>query len=374
MTPMKKSLLFLIILCLLVTGCAKKKTIRILCWAGYDETEIREHIENHVSDVKLEYVIYTGGEDMLRKFESNERNFDLLIVDAEYGKVLNDKGKLAPIDFSQRPTIKQNITEHYFDKFKNMTGVNQTPGFNIDGTNYCLIVRWGTVGLVAKKELGSEIHNKGYEVLHDKNRKIGIFDWYLPNMGIFSLMYLKNKGIEKNPYDLDQKELAEMYDTVMLPVRPNINSFHLELGLVIENAYKEQTDFVPGIGEWAIGNNVLKGNDSRDWYIPNEGGIMWIEALAIPKHIVNNQEKAQKVYSIVELFTTPELQAKLAWRQAYTAHVANRKAYDLMDDKQKEILKSSETEDILSKLYFRKVPDKNSLEWINLWTKFKNHK
>jgi spermidine/putrescine-binding protein len=371
---MKKVIIFLALVGLLFTSCSNEKTIRILCWAGYDETEIKEYIAKCVPDVKLEYVIYTGGEDMLRKYESNKKNFDLLIVDAEYGKILYDKGELATIDIQNYPRIKNIIDEDYFEKFKT-DSLCETPGYTQDGNNYCLIVRWGTVGLVAKKSLKDRILADGYNVLRstDSKKKITIFDWYLPNMGIFSLMYLNDKGINnRNPYDLSSGELEEMYNSVMKPIRPNVNSFYQELGLVIENTYKEQTDFVPGIGEWAIGNNVLSEDNSRDWYIPKQGGIIWIEALAIPTHTKNNPEKLKDIYSIIELFTSADLQAKLAWRKAYTAHVPNKKAYNLMKEEQKNILRYKEIDDILPKLYFRKVPSENTSEWINTWSKFKN--
>jgi spermidine/putrescine-binding protein len=80
---MKSSIILFAMIGIFFASCSNEKTIRVLCWAGYDEAEIKEYIEKNVPNVKLEYVVYTGGEDMLKKYESNKKNFDLLIVDAE---------------------------------------------------------------------------------------------------------------------------------------------------------------------------------------------------------------------------------------------------------------------------------------------------
>lgn len=348
--------------------------ITILAWSGYEEEDFKSLVEEKVPNIDLDFITYTGGEDMLRKYFTNKNSIDLIVVDAEYGKILNDRNELRKINQNEIPNAINNIKESYFDPF-NFSQTPNTPGFDsTKGDFYCITARWGTVSIVADISLKDEIKSIGYEILLEEKLedKTIIFDWYLPNMGIFALSYLKNKGIEnKNPYDLNKYELLEMRDSIMIPYRKNIRGFYSDLGKVINEVYEENTLAVAGIGEWAIGNTMKKDNKSnKDWYVPEEGAIMWIEALAIPINIENN--KLNKVFEIIELFTTPELQSKLAWRNAYTSHAPNAKAYQLMSEEERTILKHGELKDMMKRLYFRKVPSTNILEdWLSIWAEFK---
>ncbi|MFA8451890.1 MAG: PotD/PotF family extracellular solute-binding protein [Bacteroidales bacterium] len=369
---MKKIFLIIAVLSGFLMSCDKsEEDITILCWSGYNETDFKDYIESKVPNTNLKFITYTGGEDMLRKYLNNKTKFDLLVVDAEYGKILYDKKELKTINLNEIPEVKETIKNDYFEKFKYS---KNTPGYISKDENYCIITRWGTLGIVGKESLVNDFQTEGYNVLLNKNykNKITIFDWYLPNMGIFSLMYLNEKGIDKNPYELTTSELSEMYASIMEPIRPNVKNFYADLGLVIQSAYDDNTKMIPGIGEWAIGNNMLNGDKTRNWFIPEQGGIIWIEALAIPQHITD-EGKLKRIHEIIKLFSTSELQSKLAWRQAYTSHVPNKKAYSLMSEEKQQILQYRNIESTLDGLYFRKVPEVNASQWISYWSQFKNN-
>jgi spermidine/putrescine-binding protein len=356
-------------------GCdtdRQSQTIRVLSWAGYEESEIKEAIVKKVPGAKLEFVLFTGGEDMLTKYESDPARFDLLIIDAEYSEILQKKNLLSKIEFENHAGLKKIVGREYFDKFKKNDKGEPRP--DCIENDYCLAVRWGTVGLVAKTEHGDSIKVEGYDVLNEEGRNISIFDWYLPNMGVFSLMYLDKKGKEKAPYDLTKDELDEMYTEIMKPLRPRITSFSGNLGFVIQNVYSDQTDFVPGIGEWAIGNAMLNGKKDRQWYIPEkQGGIVWIEALALPRSLDGNVDKKKTVYQVLEALISSDVQKSLAWRKAYAAQVPNREAYETMSSKEKEVLGYEDFDKFLDRLHFREVPN-NPIEWQRIWDRFKSER
>lgn len=355
---------------LALSACgANKKSITVLSWPGYDEPEMIDALKKKIGDVDFKFITYTGGEDMLRKYMSNKDKIDLVVVDAEYGKILYDKGELQKLSLKDYPTISKNINENYFNKFKNQKNV---AGYNSDGIPYCIVVRWGTIGMVADKALERNINNIGYEIMYsdDLKGKINIFDWYLPNMGVFALMYLDQQGIKQNPYMLSNEQLDDMYEKVMGKIRGNVNVFNPELGMVIESASDDNIKIIPGIGEWAIGDKLLHGNIRKGWYVPKQGGIIWIESMGVPKHI--NDEKKAIVMKIIEAYTGADIQNLLAWRKAYNSQVPNKAAYNLMTSDQRQVLRYNELESILDKMYFRMVPENNADKWIALWNRFKN--
>lgn len=358
-----------------------RETVTILAWPGYEEADIVQMIKEKVgSDIDVNFITYIGGEEMLKKYKENKEHIDLIVADAEYGKILFAKGEIQPLEFESSRVISENL-KNYYPRFLSNKYLSDSarssdlpPGYDVNGNPYCLIIRWGTVGIVADTQLRNQIDTDGYRILSNSSfqNKMIIFDWYLPNMGIFSLDYMKRHKIQKNPYDLNEDELEQMYTEIMIPVKKNIKSFHSDLGMVIKAVYDKDVEIVPGIGEWAIGNDYLQGNQNRTWYIPqNEKAIIWIESLAIPKHIVGH--KRAIAMKILELFSGPEMQQKLAWRKAYTSQVPNRAAYELMDGNKRAFLRYNDISQILANTYYRKVPDENNLPlWLNLWTKFKN--
>ncbi|MAT38117.1 MAG: hypothetical protein CL946_00785 [Ectothiorhodospiraceae bacterium] len=364
--------LFFAILFCCSDGKEATQTLTVLSWPGYEEPELRSAVEDYVGNLELKFVTYTGGEDMLKKYLANPNMYDLVVVDAEYGKVLFDKyNALQTIDLSENMEIANNV-DNYFEKFK-YSANEERPGYDIHGNPYCVKIRWGTVAMVADTAISGEVAKEGYSLLKQsqyKNRVL-IFDWYLPNMGIFSLLYQKEKGISKNPYDLTDNEVNEMYESVMVPVKKNVHSFYADLGLVIKGIYDDNISIVPGIGEWAIGNMIAeKEEKSKDWFVPNDGTIIWIEALAIPTHVKG--EKRKTSLKVIEAFTTPAIQKLLAWRKAYTSHVPNKEAYKMMDIEKRSILKATTLDGLLNKAFFRKIPENNLDLWLSTWARFKN--
>lgn len=346
----------------------------ILCWPGYNEPLMEELIESKIPQLDLEFITYSSGEEMIKKFRTNKNEIDLVVVDAEYGKVLAENNEIQFINSSDLGESIDIMENEYMDFFKPK---NNPPGYDsVSNKFYCVIVRWGTIGLIADKTALPLIDSIGYRAMYKPmyKNKVSLFDWYLPNMGLFSKIYLYENNINKNPYDLTRKELESMYATVMKPLRSNVEGFYSDLGRVIDKVSDTTIYLVPGIGEWALGNTLLANqNFSKDWLIPLQGGIVWIEALAIPS--TNSDKHKKQALEIIKLFCTKEIQSKLAWSQSYTSQVPNSLAYEnpLMTDQKRQILKYDSLNSMLSKLSYRKVPHDSLInDWLRIWTEFKN--
>lgn len=365
-----------------VSGCDQKDddSIIILSWAGYDEVDFVKLLSDKSGVKSFKFIKYTTGEEMLRKFSQNQQNIDIVIVDAEYGNILYQQGKLRSIELKQ--SVKATIEREYFPRFRSS---EDNPCYdNVSESYYCLVARWGSVGMAYDQSLAGEVAAKGYDILTNSH-KIILFDWYLPNLAVFSTHRLQLE--DKNQiFDISTVELTRDVQPFLQSIRNNVVSFQPNLSLVIDSFYNGKAEIVPGVGEWVIGNRSVKeceqGKDqqSKDWAVPKNGGLLWIEAVAIPKN--TRTKNKQSLDRVIQAFVSAEVQASLAWRAAYASQVPNEEAYknaDFMSDCKRKVLKyvnSSHDENsvhaILSpqRTVFRKVPERYR-DWTEIWAKFK---
>jgi spermidine/putrescine transport system substrate-binding protein len=345
-------------------GCAKQTksaqpskqiTLRILAWVGYDESEFVEPLEKELG-VKIEVKTYVGGDQMYSLFTAAPPGtYDLVVVDAEYGERMYKEGLLRKID--RRLWTAPDLFEPF----------SQGEPVRVGEDVYGVVVRWGALGLVYNTKHITAEQAQSYKVLWSPQvrGRVVIFDWYLPNMGVISRFLGHPK-----PYDLDKAQLQELKQA-LLRLRPQVRAFHVGTGDVINDLRRGEAWVCPGIGEWAAAVLMEEGKPI-DWSIPKEGGVMWIEAFAIPTSAKNVAEAER----FLEVVRRPEHLARLAWRKAYHSQTVRRSAYKLMTSEQRRILKAQNLDEIqalIKLLSIRKLPGPRTTEkeWMRVWAEFK---
>jgi len=343
-------------------GCKKTSeeaqqaaTLRILAWVGYDEPEFIKPLEQQLG-IRIEVKTYVGGDQMYSLFRAAPPGtYDVVIVDAEYGERMYREGLIRSLD--------RNLW-HSPDLFSPFLAGDPV---QVDGNVYGAVVRWGALGLVYNRDHINPDEAKSYKVLWapSSKGKVGIFDWYLPNMGVIS-RYLGNA----RPYDLDEKALQQVKDALRR-LRPQVRAIHPNTGDVINDLRSGEVWLCPGIGEWASAVLEEEGKPI-DWTVPSEGGVMWVEALAIPTSS-KNSGTAQRFIDTVRL---PEHLARLSWRKAYHSQSPRREAYSQLSTKQRAILQAEnldEIQSLINRLAVRKLPGPQTTEkeWIQAWMLFK---
>lgn len=336
-------------------GRAKPKTLRILAWVGYDEPEFLRPLENELG-LKVEVKTYVGGDQMYSLFRAAPAGtYDLVVVDAEYGQRMYEEGLLSKIDHELW------YSPELFSPFSNGEPVQ------VNGAVYGSVVRWGALGIVYNRAHVSPEQARSYKVLWSPQVKgrVGIFDWYLPNMGVLS-RYLGNA----KPYDLDMQGLKQLKQS-LTRLRPQVRALHPNTGDVITDFRTGEIWICPGIGEWAAAVLAEEGK-TIDWVVPDEGGVMWVEAFAIPTS-ARNPEWSKRFITAVR---RPEHLARLSWRRAYHSQVPDKKAYELMTMEQRRLLRAENLGDLqglINRLAIRKLPGPRTTErdWVQVWTEFK---
>jgi len=108
-------------------------------------------------------------------------------------------------------------------------------------------------------------------------------------------------------------------------------------------------------------------NPALDWVLPDEGGVRWMQSLAIFK----DTKKPDLARKFVQYVLSPDGQARLATSACYWGMPANRTA--ALTDAQKKILRWDEQPTFLAKSYHYLQVDEALDKALNdLWTEMLN--
>ena len=332
---------------------AEERVVNLLCWVGWDERDLLEPFEN-AHDIKVNYKTFVSDDAMFSLVLASPGTYDLVVSGPEYVEKLYQAGKLAQLDANDYDFSQ------YFDRFKNF------PFTRYDGDLYAVMMRWGVNGLLYNTDHLTPEDVASYEILWDPKvkGKIGIWDWYLPSMGVIS-RYLGNS----EPYQISDEQFADLREKV-LELRPQVKAIHPSPPEMLAALANEETWLVPAAGEWVAAILRTQGKPI-DWLVPKEGGVMWSSALVILKDAPHPE--MAKIF--IQWAQSPEAQALLAQRQAYHSNVVNAKAYELMSEELKDTLKVHNTEEatgILNQISVRTIPQgQPEAEWQDAWEQFK---
>ncbi len=295
-------------------------TIRVLSWPGYEEKDVVGKFEQDTG-IKVEFKNYVGGEQMLQLVsQSPPGTYDSIVADAEY------LPKLLALN------IIEPLKKEDFPEFSNyVTAYQDMPLFYDKGNMMAIATRYGFYGMAVNTDEIKPEEAADWNLLlsPDLKGKVSMFDWYLPNMGDFSLAVFPNR---ENPYDLTDAELQKVKEW-MLKLKPNVS-------LISQNFQDVTNSFLTGgviaapIGDWLIQNLVADGHDNFTAVIPKQGAIRWSEGATIMTTSKNKDQAMQWI----KYMTTPEPQARLANVKASKCQVPNLKAIDLMNDDEKKLL------------------------------------
>jgi spermidine/putrescine transport system substrate-binding protein len=169
-------------------------TLNLLAWTGYNEPSMLEPFEKKFN-VKVNYKTFVGGDQMFAILTQSHNTYDVVVVDPEYISKLVSAGRLAPLN-----PVDYNFSD-YLEPFKHF------PLAWINGTLYAVIVRFGSNGILYNTDHLTADEANSYSILWGPTLKgrVGIWDWYLPSMGVLSLA-MRNS----NPYAISDEHFAKL--------------------------------------------------------------------------------------------------------------------------------------------------------------------
>jgi spermidine/putrescine transport system substrate-binding protein len=332
---------------------SRASAINLLAWSGYEEQDFLADFEQK-SGARVNVRTYSNADQMVSILLASPGQFDLVVVDPEYIQTLVGKGAIQEIDYGKLDL------KAYFGFFQDH------PLTKVDGKHYAVPIRFGVNALVFNTELVAAADTASYDVLFkpDLGGKIGVWDWYLPNMGVIS----RSLG-NTEPYDISDEQLG-MLTARLAKLRPAVGSIHASLPDLVQALVDRRVALAPGVGEFVAAAAVARGAPIS-WSVPKEGGIMWVETMAI----CAGTRQQELALQFLDWVTTPEAQASLAQRRAYNSNTPNRLAYQLLPTAQKQLLHAQtadDTEALIKRLSIRRLPVRQQPQvWQADWRTFK---
>lgn len=339
---------------------AADKQLNVLCWSGHgDEYQLKPFEDKY--GVKVVTKEYVGGEQMLALInQSPPGTFDVVLADAEYIGMLRDGNFIDPLTPSD-----YHLGDYWpeFQKFE--------PHW-VGDKLYSVMLRFGYIGLAYRSDLLTAEEVGSYKILWDPKTKgrVGLYDWYLPCMGSFSL-YEGNKP----PFDIDAARFDQL-KAKMFTLKPQVAGF-LTIADCFSTLKNGSTMVMPGVGDW-LSMTMAKDGAPVTSIVPKEGGMQWTESLSI----CSASPSKDLAKSFIQYMTSPEGQILTARLPAYWASIPNKKAWEVLNEKyptdakilRHELGKPNVMDEYKEgKIFIRKTPVQQSIEdWNDAWTKFKS--
>lgn len=290
----------------------------------------------------------TTGEALAILEQSQPGEWDVLVIDTvDVQRVarLGHLAALAPGDYPWDdifPELKDESL-HYVDG--KLYGVPEKFGYN-------------TVAYDSSKVDPADMRKAAVMWNPKYSGRIAIYDYYVPVMQMVAI------GLGIVPPQLTQEHMPAIRAKLleMKPLAALVGDV-----VTVQNALVTgSADIIVGGGEFAVAG--LQGeNPNLDWVLPDEGGIRWMQSLAI----FETSERKEAANQFVQYVLSPDGQARLATSACYWAMPANSKA--ALDEAQKKTLRWDEQPSFLPKSYHYMSPEPEiDAAMLEVWTEFLN--
>jgi spermidine/putrescine transport system substrate-binding protein len=337
-----------------------ERVVTLLSWPGHGSQDVIGPFEA-ATGIKVQAKEYTGGENMLALLESSPPGtFDVVLTDAEYVYQLQKSGLIDELDPSDYPL------DDFWPEFQKF------PPHWVGDKLYSVMVDFGFLGMVYNTEKLTRQEVDTYGVLWEEKvkGKVGMYDWYLPNMMCLSL-YNGNRP----PHDIDDARFAELRET-LFSLSPQMSGIGV-WSSVFSQLTNRESWVMPGVGAWAA---LLLENDGVPIkaIVPREGGLQWTESLSIAA----SSKRKDLAVKLIQYLVSPEGQVREATKASYWASIPSKAGWRKLNQ---DMPKAAERLELTfdkrnvmdefkeGKIFIRGVPVQQSIgDWNEVWTEFKN--
>ena len=337
--------------------------LRVLAWPGYEEKGVAQEFEE-THGVRVDFKTYIGGEQMLQLFHRAPRGtYDSVLLDAEYVRKLTAVDALEPYNPADVPELA-----NYHPEFSSIRQL-RAGGGKVWGTP----TRFGFYAISYNSDHMSREESEDWNSLFLPKfaGKIGVLDWYLPNMGNASLAVHPNK---ENPYDLSDGQLGAVR-AWLLKLRPHVGI----LGPTSRPVVQAMID--GGVSAAMIGDLdidlKIAGYTNFEATIPKQGGIRWQEVATVCKQSRNKELALEWI----RYASQARVQARVGFAEAFKSRGPNLKVAEHWSEAQNRLMgyhpdpdnsSRMRVETLIERSVARDLPVRQEEKaWIDIFNEFK---
>ena len=330
----------------LPAGAAEE--LNALVWCDHtDPALIQPFEEKH--GVKVNLKEYEGTGTALALLEQSQPgDWDVFVIDGVDVPRVVEAGLLAELPAAELPL------DDVFEAVQ-MRDVTFS-----DGKMYAIMEKFGYNVVSYNKAKVDPADMRDLNTLwSDKYKgRIAVYDYYIPLMDLVALK------LGMKPSEISSAKLPEIREALF-----ELKDNSVMVGEVVSSTTALATgeaDILIGGGEWAVAV-LASENPDLDWILPDQGGVLWSQSLAI----FEQSQKKDLALEFVKYIMSPEGQARLATSSCFWGMPANRKAGEVLSAEQKGWLRWDEQDAFLAKSHRYFIPDAElDAEMLDVWTEF----
>jgi spermidine/putrescine transport system substrate-binding protein len=322
--------------------------LNALVWCDHTDPNLLGPFEE-ANGVKINTKEFgSTGEALAVLEQSQPGDWDVLVLDTVDINRLASAGHLAALSAADYPMA---------DIFPEV----QAPEFNgKDGKVYGVTEKFGYNCFSYNNQKVDPVDMRKSAVMWDGKYagRIAVYDYYNPVVAMVAI------GLGIKPNALKAADLPAIKEKLL--------AMKKQAALVgdvatVQNALVTgSADIVVGGGEYAVAG-MMSENPALDWVLPDEGGVRWMQSLAIFK----DSKKSDLATKFVQYILSPDGQARLATSACYWAMPANKNA--TLSDAQKKTLRWDEQPAFLAKSYhYLQLEESLDKAVQDVWTEFLN--
>lgn len=316
------------------------RTLYLYAMSDYFPADVIQSFEK-ANNVTVKYDNFSNNEELLAKLQAGGGGYDLIVPSDYIVQALIAEKLIQPLDKSVVPNLK-NISADFLNKPYDPQ------------SEYTVPYTWGTTGIVYNsKHVKNEVDS--WNVLFDEKYAghISLLDDTREVLGAM----LRTLGHSTNSTDKEQLEAAQKR---LVELKPRVRLFasdpkqHLLSGDVwIAHIYSGDAQ------------QVVRSNPDLKYIVPKEGGVIWIDNLAIPAGAKNADLAHAFINTILETENAKAITQELGYS------TPNAAIENLIEDK---TLRASHVKNLgTDKLEFLKDLGAEAETWDRLWTEAKAH-
>jgi len=283
----KKSLILLLTI-LLTFSAFGKATLYIYSWAGYVPEEIIRDFEKKFN-CRVIYDTYASNEEMYAKIKAGGgKGYDVIFPSGDYVSIMIKEGLLQKIDHSKIPNFK------YLDK-----EILKKTTFDPKHEYSVPYMMGATVVVVNKKYVKN--YEKSWSIFERKDLKgkMTLLDDMREVLGA-ALKYLG--------YSVNTRNLKELEEAKKVVLRWKENILKFDSSSYADGVVTGEYWVVHGYAE-DVYQRIPEGEEKNfDFFIPKEGGTLWIDSMVIPKGAAN----VDLAHKFINFILDPKNAARIA--------------------------------------------------------------
>lgn len=325
--------------------------LNALVWCDHTDPALIEPFEQKFN-VKVNLKEYEGtGAALAIVEQSQPGDWDVFVVDGVDVPGVVDSGLLAELPQDQLP-------------FDDVFDAVQMRDMTFKGDKmYAIMEKFGYNVISYNKDKVDPADMRDLNMLwSDKYKgRIAVYDYYIPLMDLVALkMGMKPSDITADVMPQMREELFRLKENSVMVGDVVASSTALAVG---------EADILIGGGEWAV--SVLSAEQPElDWVLPDQGGMLWSQALAV----FESSKNKDLAVEFVKYVMSPEGQARLATSSCFWGMPANSKAGEHLTDRQKAALRWDEQAGFQKNSHRYFIPDAElDGAMLDVWTEFLQH-